>query len=1228
MLWSSGFEFKAAKPGKEARNLRYLATGTESKVAVDMRQKMQYLTRNNNGRGPILLTATPTPNSPLDIFNMLSHLLGPDELMKYGIANQDDFISMFGETSEVMVSRIDGEMVSARGLTGFTNLPALRALMDKYLNRKNIKDVAADTKVPEIVNEATAFDMTQQQKDAYEFLRLRAEVLSATKSEGAIEIMMGNASPEKLSLIEQILINYPDDQIFSIIRDMDRTAYDIELFNGEMTFIFAKDKTNAAEKALATLGKSKKVAFETFDDNGEKTNVKREILLNAESKQDSDGKFVVTINEHYEEDYLQALIKAKISQADVSHPVSPKYAQLIEKLKEGLENGGKQIIFTEEKSQHRKLHRILSHHLNIKPNEIGILNGDTVSGIASASNADKYKKLSPKAKKDLAAQGVDVDGDGLEAIASKYNSGKFKILICNKKAEVGVNLHIGTTDIHHLTIPWTPASIDQRNGRGARVGAPQEFVKSHNYLAKESFDQFRLDTVNRKRKWQEELISGDKIRADNGDADNENEQQLLLARNPEEMAALLEAQKKEAQAHKLKIEQDAATDLMTRFINAYALSKQKPEQLEREESNAEGVVTSLQRYLATEKSDLKFNQNDLARHIADGLDSNSFTVSKTKTEIKNGEKAIKKYKAELKKAETRLKKAKKGIAKMNKAKKVVMQLTPQIQDALSNTSLNINRSMFERPEDYLVLPGRTIAVGETYFYKRTQDGDKDYESIVRIESINNVDKTVKIQGIDELPKKNNEFVPNKAITDKVEIAQTDVDLIIELRKAYAIQDHVRLVGDFATLTRLIDENLLPSDTYVLTKDSDGNYNISQAAYASRSELVWPDKTSKRFKEEFAHWYINARKTGKFGGWGNQSRFESLLTFVFDTQDFLSVISTYDENSKSEKDINDLVYGVSLSDEITTALDSMVAANEKEGIIKTPYLFERNSRQKIMNDVDSKDLQYDAIKSVAEKRIKFESEKLEASRDSKINAIAARNGQTAFNVISSSDDIVKGRLSGSLTGIESKLPELMYHSSRIEALKGSIAEQYKSDMIILLVDLIKAGYPEPADLNGFALSPHQVTRKLQEVAKSYKDNQALLTTFIGNDDKEASVIEDDEPTIAASVDTSEISFAQELFDKFGVKCKKNTQALSFQTRRGKEYGSAAPFEMVGFYDPNGKTGELAKLMQKLKASSRKDPKAMYPQSFDTSTGFDEFINEESFWWFVRVDDLNLVTDSLL
>lgn len=1219
----------SSAPGREARNLRYLSTGAEAKSAVDMRQKMQCLARANNGRGAILLTATPTPNSPLDIFNMLSHLLSPAEMLKLGIANQDDFISTFGETSEVAVTRIDGTVVSAQGLTGFTNLPALRAMLDKYVNRKNIKDVASDTKVPEIVNESSEFDMTQEQLDAYEFLRLRAEVLSASKAEGGVEMMLGNSSPESQELIFDILTKYPDDQIFSIIRDMDRASYDIELFKGIMTFIFKADKDSAVKQAISKLPEKIMREVETVDDQGAKITEKRPVYLEVENSLDSNGNIVITVPDAYEDVFIAELKKVKVLQSDITHPVSPKYAQLIENMRKGLEGGGKQIIFTEEKSQHRKLHRILSHHLNLEPSEIGILNGDTVSGISSASNADGYKKLSAKKIKEIKAAGDDAEGDGLEAIASKYNAGKFKVLICNKKAEVGVNLHIKTSDIHHLSIPWSPASVDQRNGRGARVGAPQEFVKAHNYLAKESFDQFRLDTVNRKRKWQEELITGDKVRADNGDADSEHEQKLLMARNPEEAEAMIKANKRQLELDKIKAEQESANSLLSRFVLNSALAAQSVEELEENEEKLTRRVANTARSLESFKEDLIKWERELNERTQN--DPTSYNTRYAKEKLDETTRKIKTFTTDLKKAEKALVNAKKATTKREKAKSVILQLKPQIKDAMNNPNIKVNSKALEQPSEFMTTKDRIIGIGETYFYKRTQDGS-DHESIVTIESVNQIEQTVKVSGLTERLKNSTIEIKLKALTDKVEMPQSDVELITKLRSSYNIYDQMAAAKDLQTILRLWDEKLLPSIN-VLTFDGK-DYSVTRSDYLSvRDNVIYPECT-KRLQESVAKWYLARYNSDDFGTRRKVNDLVNILPMIFGTKEWKDELVKYDETALTGEEIVTAVYAADISEQIIDEVEELKLAQETEATSISPtYNFRSNAKSTIEDEVGASTLQAAAVVNVIYERIDAEAKSINAALVSYWNTVRDANSQKAKKALALSDDAVKERLGSVIRVLSTKLPTIANQNNvrYVSFLKDALTSDYEDNMVGLLVDLIKAGYAEPSVLNGFKLSTFELYSKLQTIAALYKADPSLLESFATIEDKASSYVEEadsDVLVVDESVDTSALPFAQELFDKYGVKCKKNTEALSFQTKRGKEYGSAEPYEMVGFYDPKAKDGKLAELMMKLKKSSRSNPKAMYPQCSENSEGFDEFFNEEAFWWFVRVDDVNLVKEALL
>jgi hypothetical protein len=123
--------------------------------------------------------------------------------------------------------------------------------------------------------------------------------------------------------------------------------------------------------------------------------------------------------------------------------------------------------------------------------------------------------------------------------------------------EEGVDgLQEGTVDIHHLNIPWTPATIQQRNGRGLRQGNASEALRIHNYLGKGTFDGYRYQTISAKKDWQDLLWhGGDKVEnlAFEGGMNHE-EMLIALAENPDEARAKLAENKGLAQA-KLDAEQ-------------------------------------------------------------------------------------------------------------------------------------------------------------------------------------------------------------------------------------------------------------------------------------------------------------------------------------------------------------------------------------------------------------------------------------------------------------------------------------------------------------------------------------------------------------------------------------------------------------------------------------------------------------------------------------------------
>lgn len=491
-------EFKNAyEANSQTAKLAYLPTAPASKRSIDMAAKMAYLREQNGGRGPVLLTATPITNSPTEIFNMLSYVMDIEEFEKMGITSVDDFIQHYCETKVVDVVKLSGKVEAKEAVVGFRNLDGLRNLFNRFANIKkaaDVNDAANSLKIPEANEVLATANMLPEQRLLYEELRLQAE---------GIETIDG----------QQYQVEEKDRRpVFAIIRDMDRVTTDLDLYNRTMTFTFAAADRAKLEKLVQDLPQS---LSNTLGDAEDGDDVEREEVLLADAMSiESDGKNVtLKVPEAYEDEVVRRLSKFGITENTVAHPVTPKYAKMLENLRAEYEVGGKQIVFTEEKSQHNKIKRLIVHHLPVSASEIEIINAQTASG------------------------------DKLEKISAAYNTGKAKIVIANRKAEVGVNLQRGTTAIHHLTLPWTPASIQQRNGRGVRQGNTAAKVDVFYYVGKGSFDQYRLDMLKRKADWLDSLFTGKESRAENANAGVSDEYAAMLAADPEEFKRRIEAQK-------------------------------------------------------------------------------------------------------------------------------------------------------------------------------------------------------------------------------------------------------------------------------------------------------------------------------------------------------------------------------------------------------------------------------------------------------------------------------------------------------------------------------------------------------------------------------------------------------------------------------------------------------------------------------------------------------------
>ncbi|MFM5095057.1 SNF2-related protein [Aeromonas rivipollensis] len=827
--------------GRATSKLAYLPNPQSADIAMDMAVKNAWLLNKYQGRGPVFLTATPTVNSPCDIFNMLSHVMTIEEWGEYGIGDIDDFIRVFGETAEVNVMKLSGDIEAKEGLVGFKNLSGLRGIFHRHCNLKSAKDVSETVKIPTLVESQVEADMTEEQEAIYEELRERAAALSnKSKDED------GNEVPDQKA--------DETDSVFAVIADMERVVTDLDLYHKTMTFIFPLDHAEAVEKLVADLPDS----------------IKRKVSANATARDDEDdfdeadeldeetgeskgkGKTVTIITPHnakitresgavrlvvadvFEGDVVARLDKFKIPPKAVTHPVMPKYAKLLENLKTGYEAGGKQLVFVEDKRQHNKIRRLIAYHLGIEASQIGIINATTAAGSKDFVD-DKGKKLV-----------------GVEPLAAAYNEGRFRILICNRKAEVGVNLHHGTTAIHHLTLPWTPASIKQRNGRGARVGAKQASVAVHYYVGKGSFDEWRLQSLKKKAEWQEEIMGKDGLeRAKNADADDADEVGILLAKDPEERKAKI--------AETLRLEkkrlQDAAIQRgninLHNYLKACHDADTDPEELQKKIGYAEAdAAVTLAQIADAEKMIARYDEALLK-------EENSYMVGARNVKKEERLKLLTKLKGQ---RGQRVALARR-LERVNKASDLKKRLRSDLERAIKEGLVKAPLAVLDQGSQFLSDGIRTIQVGKLY------DTERGY--VLRVTSVNFETKATMAEVV--YYQRNPNMIGTKMAFDLedygAETTRTpsELDLLVALARPISPADAVKLLNASQFTEHLVDGTLdLDTNNMYLVAEGESFTSGYQAAYegapvkVDMRQVVYPDASNAGLKARLAKWLLADR----------------------------------------------------------------------------------------------------------------------------------------------------------------------------------------------------------------------------------------------------------------------------------------------------------------------------------------------------------------------------------
>ncbi len=549
--------FKNSKSTMEFKGAKQLSLAPASNRGLDGQIKSWWIRNQSKlGDGVLSLTATPITNSPLEMYSMLSLSAGEEELNRRmgGIRGADEFMEAFCQIDELESENLIGEVKLSRVFTGLTNSRMLSEILHGMANIRNAKDVAL--KIPEYDDVPTTVALPESTKKQLASMKAiyaaARDVEEATESGGLID-------KDQLDLVQSVgavtgesisLLAHP----FNLINKMSKLILDEDLHAQATIYQVPDEQKAAADKAIADFNKLK-VKDERPEGRMTPAFGTDRVLLGQKTRKDENGEDIVFDIVHVQAKWVEGRIVidtddfevqnkflriAQKHKLDLNVSISAKMAAFIENFKaeaatpkspkdpDAKPRMAKQIVFCDMLGMQNKIKIALTKLAGVSASKIMIVNGKSVSDPADMQDVQ---------------DGFNAEGD----------DNRYSVVIANQKAEVGINLQKGCQAIHHLTVGWTPDSLQQRNGRGVRQGNYVEHMRVYHYDADGTFDEYKRDLVGVKSDWIGQLL----------DRKNTGDVKVGGAMSREDMDDLVEATGDAESVRKVR-ERKAAREAMAR----------------------------------------------------------------------------------------------------------------------------------------------------------------------------------------------------------------------------------------------------------------------------------------------------------------------------------------------------------------------------------------------------------------------------------------------------------------------------------------------------------------------------------------------------------------------------------------------------------------------------------------------------------------------------------------
>lgn len=494
-----------------ANQIEYAGKGQDElfgkKSPWDMLIKCMTIHRRHGGQGGVVfLTATPMTNSPLELYNLLC-MVAPHVFEDAKMFDKEAFIDRYWTVEARDVVRPKGTMESAPALVGFKNGEEMLGLISSVFDKKSTQelvDAGWIKSIPTAEAKTASFE-----RDAMQIALIRSLVAVFTAwSEKKDED--GNMRPEPGSVLANLdkhLWTVRGDKLVRL-HEVPEESKPAPLRTFETAFRAKSILRLVWVSMLDKIAIDPRLLLKYAESVVERQTKHAELRQKFEAWEAAGGKGRPPRAPSWTEELTVSLAMSLFHQIMpamealehyyASRPFVPKIQAVAEYIRDNKERPKGRcghVLFLDWKELHGQLVDAIVKIAGIPRNRIALITGDTT----------KPQRLQ-----------ISVDFNGRDEVTDRQGNilqsaveAKYDVVIGTSQAMAeGIDLQRRSCAVHHLNLPWEPATLHQRNGRAVRQGNMMGSVDVVYYITTKTFDNVRYDKVARKAAWWEEMFRG------------------------------------------------------------------------------------------------------------------------------------------------------------------------------------------------------------------------------------------------------------------------------------------------------------------------------------------------------------------------------------------------------------------------------------------------------------------------------------------------------------------------------------------------------------------------------------------------------------------------------------------------------------------------------------------------------------------------------------------------